>query len=225
MLRPMTITIPYDQLQQNILALTAVIARNKKDMSLAITADNMPAVGAFIGESVTDAENELHSHLKDSHLFTLYRSREDVVINLKDKKRMAVSTPGQITSSIELYVTHYVISRWYASIESAATLVEAYQNSAAGYLATLIALICQRDPYVRSDDSYTVKAGDAAQIGGERNPYAQRTTEVRQRDLQPIEREDPWPDGAMLTTDDLIPTDCEDNILVSQKDEEYEDNH
>ena len=160
----MEITIALDKIQNGIMQLTAILGRNRQDMKIAVTPDNLPAIGMYIGEAVTEADNELRRHLKNSNELSLYKNDEAVSFTFTDKLRGANSTRNQIASSIELYLIHYTIARWCATTESLSALAEAYQNSSAGYISKISSLICQRQAYTVSDASYQARDSDTAQL-------------------------------------------------------------
>ena len=160
----MEITIALDKIQNGIMQLTAILGRNRQDMKIAVTPDNLPATGMYIGEAVTEADNELRRHLKNSNELSLYKNDEAVSFTFTDKLRGANSTRNQIASSIELYLIHYTIARWCATTESLSALAEAYQNSSAGYISKISSLICQRQAYTVSDASYQARDSDTAQL-------------------------------------------------------------
>ena len=160
----MEITIALDKIQNGIMQLTAILGRNRQDMKIAVTPDNLPAIGMYIGEAVTEADNELRRHLKNSNELSLYKNDEAVSFTFTDKLRGANSTRNQIASSLELYLIHYTIARWCATTESLSALAEAYQNSSAGYISKISSLICQRQAYTVSDASYQARDSDTAQL-------------------------------------------------------------
>ena len=41
----MEITIALDKIQNGIMQLTAILGRNRQDMEIAVTQDNLPAIG------------------------------------------------------------------------------------------------------------------------------------------------------------------------------------
>ena len=173
---------------------------------------------------MTEAENELRRHIAKSSQFSLYATETSVVVEIKDLLRAADSTPGQISSSLMLYLTHYAVARWVSDIEAAKDLAEPYNNSAAGYLDKLKYLVCQRDEYSVEADAYEQRAEETDtedELSDGTVRYEQRALETdtnnnsifdkrayksRQEDLQPIRRT--WPDGVI--------TDNEGNILVSK---------
>ena len=140
--------------------LTAVTARNRKNIEIAVTEDNLPAMGIYMAEGLTEAENELRRHLKSSSEFSLYDTATNIVLETKDILRAAESTTGQIKSSMILYLTHYAISRWVSDIDTAKDLSEPYSNSAGGYLSKLQALVCQRDEYEVPENEYEARQSD-----------------------------------------------------------------
>lgn len=184
--------------------LTALAGRNRGNIAaIAATEDNLPALGIFLAEAVTEAENELRRHIAKSSQFSLYATETSIVVEIRDLLRAAESTPGQIASSLMLYLTHYAVSRWVSDIETAKDLAEPYSNSAGGYLDKLKHLVCQRDEYTVEADAYEQRAEER---NTDTNIFSQRTYKNRQEDLQPIRQT--WPDGVI--------TDNEGNILVSK---------
>ena len=220
----MEIKITLDKIQNGIMQLTAILGRNKKDMSIAVTPDTLPAIGIYIGEGVTEAENELRRHLKDSNVMSLYRNDEAVTLELKDKLRTSASIPNQTGSTLELYLIHYAIARWLGTIESASALAEAYQTSSGGYVSKLIGLVCQKDAYIIDDASYRKREKDAFSTEGHTSAFDKEEYHIRKRDLNPTGRTDgEWPHDIISTSEPGILTDKENNILVSQPDNTYED--
>ena len=222
--------------------LTAVTARNRKNIEIAVTEDNLPAMGIYMAEGLTEAENELRRHLKSSSEFSLYDTATNIVLETKDILRAAESTTGQIKSSMILYLTHYAISRWVSDIDTAKDLSEPYSNSAGGYLSKLQALVCQRDEYEVPENEYEARQSDTTEtnndgsnglladaearqsdttaIGIDNTNGFMAEAETRQRDLQPIRRI--WPDGVVTDIDTNILQDSEKNIMVT-KTLNYED--
>lgn len=220
----MEIKIALDKIHNGILQLTAILARNRKDMSLAVTPDNLPVIGIYIGEGVTEAENELRRHLKESNAMSLYKDDEAVTVSIKDKLRMAPSIKNQAASTLELYLTHYTIARWTGTIESTSNLAEAYQTSAGGYISKLASLVCQKDAYIIEDVSYRKREKDIYSTEGRTNAFDKEEYNIRKRDLNPTGRTNgEWPRDVITTVDPGIVTDKENNILVSQPDNTYED--
>lgn len=208
----MEITIALDKIQNGIMQLTAILGRNRQDMKIAVTPDNLPAIGIYIGEAVTEAENELRRHLKNSNELSLYKNDEAVSFTFTDKLRGANSTRNQIASSLELYLIHYTIARWCATTESLSALAEAYQNSSAGYISKISSLICQRQAYTVSDASYQARDSDTICMT---NNAQQRKFSTRKRDLQLTGiATDKWPYSAIVSTDPAIITDANDGILI-----------
>nr|DAM47494.1 MAG TPA: hypothetical protein [Bacteriophage sp.] len=202
----MRIEIDKTQVYNNIMQLTAIAGRNRQNMeAIAVTEDNLPAMGIYIAEAVTEAENELRRHISKSADFTLYENTDAVVLEIKDLLRHADSTDGQIKSSLILYLTHYSVSRWVSDIEIAKDLAEPYSNSAGGYLSKLQSLVCQRDEYKVEADSYESRQEESTTA--DFNPLLSNPAyETRQRDVQPVDKE--WPEGVIV--------DSENNILVSK---------
>ena len=220
----MEIKITLDKIQNGIMQLTAILGRNRKDMSIAVTPDTLPAIGIYIGEGVTEAENELRRHLKDSNVMSLYRNDEAVTLELKDKLRTSASIPNQTGSTLELYLIHYAIARWLGTIESASALAEAYQTSSGGYVSKLLGLVCQKDAYIIDDASYKKREKDIYSTEGRTNAFDKEEYNIRKRDLNPTGRTNgEWPREIITTVDPGIVTDKENNILVSQPDNTYED--
>lgn len=200
----MRIETDKQQVYNNVMQLTATAGRNRGNIAaIAATEDNLPALGIFLAEAVTEAENELRRHIAKSSQFSLYATETSIVIETRDVLRAADSTPGQISSSLMLYLTHYAVSRWVSDIEAAKDLAEPYSNSAGGYLDKLKFLVCQRDEYSVEADAYEQRAEER---NTDTNIFSQRTYKNRQEDLQPIRQT--WPDGVI--------TDSEGNILVSK---------
>ena len=221
----MRIETDKQQVYNNVMQLTATAGRNRGNIAaIAATEDNLPALGIFLAEAVTEAENELRRHIAKSSQFSLYATETSVVVEIKDLLRAADSTQGQISSSLMLYLTHYAVARWVSDIEAAKDLAEPYNNSAAGYLDKLKYLVCQRDEYSVEADAYEQRAEETNtedELSDGTVRYEQRALETdtnndnifdkrayksRQEDLQPIRRT--WPDGVI--------TDNEGNILVSK---------
>lgn len=200
----MRIETDKQQVYNNVMQLTATAGRNRGNIAaIAATEDNLPALGIFLAEAVTEAENELRRHIAKSSQFSLYATEASVALETKDLLRAADSTPGQIASSLMLYLTHYTVARWVTDIETAKDLAESYNNSAAGYLDKLKHLVCQREEYTVEADAYGQRAEER---NTDTNIFSQRTYKNRQEDLQPIRQT--WPDGVI--------TDSEGNILVSK---------
>ncbi|WP_289104240.1 hypothetical protein [uncultured Bacteroides sp.] len=216
----MRIETDKQQVYKNIMLLTAVTARNRKNIEIAVTEDNLPAMGIYMAEGLTEAENELRRHLKSSSEFSLYDTATNIVLETKDILRAAESTTGQIKSSMILYLTHYAISRWVSDIDTAKDLSEPYSNSAGGYLSKLQALVCQRDEYEVPENEYEARQSDTTAIGIDNTNGFMAEAETRQRDLQPIRRI--WPDGVVTDIDTNILQDSEKNIMVT-KTLNYED--
>lgn len=201
----MRIETDKQQVYNNVMQLTATAGRNRGNITaIAATEDNLPALGIFLAEAVTEAENELRRHIAKSSQFSLYATETSVVVEIKDLLRAADSTQGQISSSLMLYLTHYTVARWVSDIEAAKDLAEPYNNSAAGYLDKLKYLVCQRDEYSVEADAYEQRALETDTNND--NIFDKRAYKSRQEDLQPIRRT--WPDGVI--------TDNEGNILVSK---------
>lgn len=202
----MRIETDKQQVYNNVMQLTATAGRNRGNIAaIAATEDNLPALGIFLAEAVTEAENELRRHIAKSSQFSLYATETSVVVEIKDLLRAADSTQGQISSSLMLYLTHYAVARWVSDIEAAKDLAEPYNNSAAGYLDKLKYLVCQRDEYSVEADAYEKRAADS--VSTEYNPVFESIKyETRQSDVQPTGRT--WPDGVLI--------DSEKNILVSK---------
>lgn len=216
--------------------LTALTARNRKNMEIAVTEDNLPAMGIYMAEGLTEAENELRRHLKSSSEFSLYDTATNIVLETKDVLRASTSTTGQIKSSMILYLTHYAISRWVSDIDTAKDLTEPYSNSAGGYLSKLQSLICQRDEYEVPENAYEARQSDTSEtnndgsnglltdaelretdgttIGIEDNSGIMAEAETRQRDVQPVRRI--WPDGVVTDIDSNILQDGNGAILVTK---------
>ena len=209
----MKIEADKQQVYRNIMQLTAVSARNRQNMSIAVTEDNLPAMGIYLAEAVTEAENELRRHLKSSTGFTLYADESSIVMDIKDLMRAAESTYGQMKSSLILYITHYAISRWVSDIDTAKDLAEPYSNSAGGYLSKLQSLVCQRDEYTVDADSYLQRQQDEIEMApGSTGLMAD--AEIRQRDLQPVRKV--WPAGICADSASNILQDGSGNIIVSK---------
>ena len=210
----MEITIELSRIQNGIMQLTAILGRNRQDMKIAVTQDNLPAIGIYIGEAVTEADNELRRHLKNSNELSLYKNDEAVSFTFTDKLRGANSTKNQIASSLELYLIHYTIARWCATTESLSALAEAYQNSSAGYISKISSLICQRQAYTVSDVSYQARDSDTICMT---NNAQQRKYSNRKRDLEltgiAIKE---WPYSAIVSTDPAIIADANDAILIAK---------
>lgn len=201
----MRIETDKQQVYNNVMQLTATAGRNRGNIAaIAATEDNLPALGIFLAEAVTEAENELRRHIAKSSQFSLYATETSVVVEIKDLLRAADSTQGQISSSLMLYLTHYAVARWVSDIETAKDLAEPYNNSAAGYLDKLKYLVCQRDEYSVEADAYEQRALETDTNNN--SIFDKRAYKSRQEDLQPIRRT--WPDGVI--------TDNEGNILVSK---------
>lgn len=195
--------------------LTATAGRNRGNITaIAATEDNLPALGIFLAEAVTEAENELRRHIAKSSQFSLYATESSVVIETKDLLRAAESTPGQIASSLMLYLTHYTVARWVTNIETAKDLAEPYSNCAGGYLDKLKHLVCQRDEYEVPVDAYEARQTDTAFTGTETKSGIMAEAETRQRDVQPVRRI--WPDGVVTDIDSNIMQDGNGAILVSK---------
>lgn len=210
----MEIKISLDKIQNGIMQLTAILGRNRQDMEIAVTQDNLPAIGIYIGEAVTEAENELRRHLKDSNKLSLYKNDEAVSFTFADKLRAANSTKNQIASSLELYLIHYTIARWCATTESLSALAEAYQNSSAGYISKISSLICQRQAYTVSDTSYQARDSDTICMT---DNAQKRKYSTRKRDLQLTGKVmNEWPYSAIVSTDPAIIKDANDMILIAK---------
>lgn len=210
----MNIAIQKEQVYQGVMTLTATIGRNRQNMqAIAVSPDNLSALGIYLAEGVTEAENELRRHLKDSTLFSFYLDTDSIQLAIDDKLRSAESAVNQIASSLSLFLIHYIVSRWVQGIEAAKDLAEPYQNSAGGYLSKLQGLVNQRRPYERADEEYNKRLDDENKIGGS-DVGTWYKYQHRQQDLQPIQRE--WHEGVMKTADEQIPTDSEGKILVSK---------
>lgn len=230
----MEIKISLDKIQNGIMQLTAILGRNRQDMKIAVTQDNLPAIGIYIGEAVTEAENELRRHLISSNSFTLYKNESYVTVEIKDYVRNAKSIINSITGTLELYLIHYTITRWIGTIESLSNLATSYQESAAGYLSKIIQLVTQRDIYTIDNESYQSRMSDTEKLSVTECNYKQRENDNRsidsdynafdkeeyfnrKRDLDPTGRtEGEWPREILTTTDNKTLTDNENNILVSQ---------
>lgn len=210
----MRIETDKQQVYKNIMQLTAVTARNRKNMEIAVTEDNLPAMGIYMAEGLTEAENELRRHLKSSSEFSLYDTASNIVLETKDILRAAESTTGQIKSSMTLYLTHYAISRWVSDIETAKDLAEPYSNSAGGYLSKLQALICQRDEYEVPENAYEARKTDSTSIEYENTSGMMAEAMTRKRDVQPVRRV--WPDGVITDIDSAILQDENGAILVTK---------
>ena len=211
----MEIKIALDKIQNGIMQLTALIARNRQDMSLAVTQDTLPAIGIYIGEAVTEVENELRRHIKESNTMSLYRNDEAVILNIQDKIRTPDGIVNQTGSSFELYLIHYSIARWMNTIPSVTDLAEAYSNSAGGYISKLSALVCQRETYKVDKDSYKNRDNDTISIRTQ--AYEKEEYYKRVRDLHPTGRtEGEWPDDKISTTDPAIPIDSNGHILIAK---------
>lgn len=208
-----TITIEKQDIYKNLMALTAVIGRNRQNMNdIAVLPDNLPAVEPFMNEAVTEAENELRRFLDKSTDITMTKDEAQVSLNMEEKKRFDTDALEQMKSSLLLYISHYMVSRWVSTVEAAKDLTEAYQTSAGGYIAKLKGLVCQKQPYVTDESDYKARLKDSAHNGTEKGNdgglYARR-----QNDLQPIRRE--WPDGVIRSEDEAITKDQNNHILVS----------
>lgn len=208
----MKIEADKQQVYRNIMQLTAISGRNRQNMGIAVTEDNLPAMGIYLAEAVTEAENELRRHLKSSAAFTLYANETSIVLEIKDLMRAAPSTSGQMASSLALYLTHYSISRWMSETETAKELAEPYSNSAGGYLSKLQSLVCQREEYAVDAASYTQRRKDEAEMGDGSSMMA--GAETRQRDVQPIKRV--WPKGICTDSDGNILQDSNGSIIVTK---------
>ena len=192
--------------------LTAILGRNRQDMKIAVTQDVLPAIGIYIGEGVTEAENELRRHLKDSNKLSLYSNNEEVKFTFEDKLRSANSTRNQIASSLELYIIHYTISRWCSTMESLSSLAESYQNSSAGYISKISSLICQRQKYILDNTSYQPRNIDNSNMRRYKSEY-----KIRKRDLQLTDKaKDQWPRVAIVSSDPNILKESNDNILIAK---------
>ena len=178
----MRIETDKQQVYKNIMQLTAVTARNRKNMEIAVTEDNLPAMGIYMAEGLTEAENELRRHLKSSSEFSLYDTATNIVLETKDVLRAAESTTGQIKSSMILYLTHYAISRWVSDIETAKDLAEPYGNSAGGYLSKLQSLICQRDEYEVPENAYEARQSDTSETNNDGSNGLLTDAELRETD-------------------------------------------
>lgn len=213
------IDIPRQDIDQGVMTLTAIIGRNRGQMAaVAVMPENLPLVGTFVSEAVTEAENELRRHLDASTDISLSEGDTAVSLSVTGLLRYDPATDGQIKSSLLQYIVHYCVSRWVSTIEAARDLAEAYTDSAAGYVSKLQSLVTQRTPYAIAPDEYANRQADTCAA----NPddAAERASQyaVRRPDLQPIRR--CWPDGVMLSEDEAIPTDKNYNILVTRN---YED--
>lgn len=209
----MKIEINKSQVYKNIMQLTAIAGRNRGNMAIAVTEDNLPAMGIYMAEAITEAENELRRHISKSADFTLYDSEDVITLEIKDLTRAAPSTQGQIQSSLTLYMTHYSISRWMSEIETAKELTEPYSNSAGGYLSKLQSLVCQREEYIVEADGYGQRVNDEAAMDNHSSGIM-ADAEIRKRDLQPIRRV--WPDGIARDSEKKILYDKDGNIIVSK---------
>lgn len=178
----MRIETDKQQVYKNIMQLTALTARNRKNMEIAVTEDNLPAMGIYMAEGLTEAENELRRHLKSSSEFSLYDTATNIVLETKDILRAAESTTGQIKSSMILYLTHYAISRWVSDIETAKDLAEPYGNSAGGYLSKLQALVCQRDEYEVPENEYEARQSDTSETNNDGSNGLLADAELREAD-------------------------------------------
>ena len=230
----MEIKISLDKIQNGIMQLTAILGRNRQDMKIAVTKDNLPVIGIYIGEAVTEAEDELRRHLSSSNSFTLYKDESSVTIGIKDSVRNAKSIINSITGTLELYLIHYSISRWIGTIESLSNLSSSYQNSAAGCLSKILNLVTQKDAYIIDDESYNTRESDKRMLVSDEYNYKQRETDktstdcnsnffdneeyfIRKRDLDPTGRTNgEWPKNVLSTKDNEIAIDKENNILISQ---------
>lgn len=210
----MRIETDKQQVYKNIMQLTAITARNRKNMEIAVTEDNLPAMGIYMAEGLTEAENELRRHLKNSSEFSLYDTASNIVLETKDILRAAESTTGQIKSSMTLYLTHYAISRWVSDIDTAKDLSEPYSNSAGGYLSKLQSLVCQRNEYEVPENAYELRETDMISIGTEDNSGMMAEAMTRRRDVQPVRRI--WPDGVVTDIDSNILQDGNRAILVTK---------
>ena len=171
----MEVKISLDKIQNGIMQLTAILGRNRQDMKIAVTKDNLPVIGIYIGEAVTEAEDELRRHLSSSNSFTLYKDESSVTIGIKDSVRNAKSIINSITGTLELYLIHYSISRWIGTIESLSNLSSSYQNSAAGCLSKILNLVTQKDAYIIDDESYNTRESDKRMLVSDEYNYRQRT--------------------------------------------------
>lgn len=207
-----TVEIPKKEVYQNVMALTAVIGRNRQIIqSVAVSPDNLPVLGIYLAEAVTEAENELHRHVQESTAFSFYADEEKIVFRFEDKLRRKEGAYNQIASTLNLFLSHYTTSRWLGSIEAVKDLAEPYQSSAGGYLDKLQLLVCQHKAYVVEENIYETRLKDEAAM---EDSKGQHIYETRRKDLQPVCRR--WHDGVMLTEDPAILTDSKGNILVSK---------
>lgn len=213
----MKIEIAKQSIENNVMTLTAVIGRNRKDMpNIAITPDNLPALGPFIAEAVTEAENELRRHLSGSNLIAVVVEETSITFSIDAPHRMDPSTYNQISSTFEQYISQYVTGRWLSSVEAASNLAETYISSAAGQLNTLKLVLCQRAKFELEEDAYSDRAADSILITpDEDNAQPFSMYRHRKRDVQPIRRK--WPDGVMMGTDGNIPTDENEMILTAKQ--------
>lgn len=235
----MKIEIAKQSIENNVMTLMAVIGRNRKDMpNIAITPDNLPALGPFMAEAVTEAENELRRHLSGSNLIAVVVEETSITFSIDAPHRMDPSTYNQISSTFEQYISQYVTGRWLSSVEAASNLAETYISSAAGQLNTLKLVLCQRAKFELAEGAYSDRAADSILITPDEDNaqplYAERTGDHikingtasalasensmyrhRKRDVQPIRRK--WPDGVMMGTDGNIPTDENEMILTAKQ--------
>lgn len=164
----MKIEIPKQSIDSNVMTLTAVIGRNRKDIqNIAITPDNLPALGPFMAEAVTEAENELRRHLSGSNLIAVVVEETSITFSIDAPHRMDPSTYNQISSTFEQYISQYVTGRWLSSVVAASNLAETYISSAAGQLNTLKLVLCQRAKFELAEDAYSDRAADNAEVSAE----------------------------------------------------------
>lgn len=223
----MILTARIKQITEDVMRLTALLGRNRNRMDvIAVKPENVPILGILIGEAVTEAENELRRHLKGSSDFSIYTiatgGTEEIRLEMAERKRFARNTKKQMESSLSLYVTHYVMSRWVESIEEAKDLTEGYRTSAGGYLEKLASLACQREAFAVHEDNYGNRQTDNSTTGNDMTNLNTELYHQRRKDMQPIICR--WPEGVMLTEGESIPTDSDNHILVS-KSNPKEDEH
>lgn len=224
----MEIKISLDKIQNGIMQLTAILGRNRQDMKIAVTKDNLPVIGIYIGEAVTEAEDELRRHLSSSNSFTLYKDESSVTIGIKDSVRNAKSIINSITGTLELYLIHYSISRWIGTIESLSNLSSSYQNSAAGCLSKILNLVTQKDAYIIDDESYNTRESDKRMLVSDEYNYKQRAESDRKMSVSDEYnyRQRTESDKRMLVSDeynykqretDKTSTDCNSNFFDNEE--------
>lgn len=208
----MRIETDKQQVYNNVMQLTATAGRNRGSIAaIAATEDNLPALGIFLAEAVTEAENELRRHIAKSSQFSLYATETSVVVEIKDLLRAADSTQGQISSSLMLYLTHYAVARWVSDIEAAKDLAEPYNNSAAGYLDKLKYLVCQRDEYSVEADAYEQRA-----LETDTDKYINGTVQYEQRALE-TDTDDKFADGAVKYEKRALETDTNNDSIYDKR--------